>query len=220
MWRTVPQLSEMCDPLRDSGPWARLACSSKQGWKGLVAKAALAHQLLPPAVPPVPPVPPAQDGQAPGAPPPPVPPPRLTCYDCGYEATSMAQLRSHAAGVHGFTMEARAYAPGSHCRACLKQFWDRPRLLWHLGHDSPACMALLTAYLPPLSPEQVAEGRAEDAAQKRERRRQGLGFRWAKRKCVVLRGPVRDWAGPVLTRRGRHRWPADPGPPPVALPVH
>ena len=152
MWRTVPQLSEMCDPLRNPDPWARLAISTKQGWKGLVAKAALAHQLLPPAVPPVPPVPPAQDGQAPGAPPPPVPPPRLTCYDCGYEATSMAQLRSHAAGVHGFTMEARAYAPGSHCRACLKQFWDRPRLLWHLGHDSPACMALLTAYLPPHVP--------------------------------------------------------------------
>ena len=64
------------------------------------------------------------------------------CEQCSATFATAQQLSAHRFGKHGIRCPAARYA--SHttvCKTCLMQFWEPPRLLRHLQHDSPQCLA-------------------------------------------------------------------------------
>ena len=76
------------------------------------------------------------------------------CGHCAAQFTTSHRLSVHMFAVHGVRSAADSVASGTHCPACLRQYWTRPRLVRHLQHNSPQCLQLLLEHgmqPPPLS---------------------------------------------------------------------
>ena len=64
------------------------------------------------------------------------------CEHCPATFATAQQLSAHRFGKHGVRCPAARYAGHTTvCKSCLMQFWEPSRLLRHLQHDSPKCLA-------------------------------------------------------------------------------
>eukprot|EP00969_Alexandrium_andersonii_P061711 2720530-Alexandrium_andersonii.AAC.1 len=64
-------------------------------------------------------------------------------------------LKSHAARVHSFVAKAQFFAEDTgYCSICLSYLHTRPRLVFHLWHDSPSCLQCKEQVEAPLALEQ------------------------------------------------------------------
>ena len=75
----------------------------------------------------------------------------FACPDCPKVCTSAQSLAAHRFAVHKVVNPARAYAHGTHCKACLVEFWERPRLAMHLKATNSKCFPALSCNITPLS---------------------------------------------------------------------
>ena len=65
------------------------------------------------------------------------------CEQCPAVFATAQQLSAHRIGKHGVRCPAARYAGRTTvCKSCLMQFWESSRLLRHLQHDSPKCLAV------------------------------------------------------------------------------
>ena len=74
----------------------------------------------------------------------------VCCPLCDFECSTGAQLAGHIAAAHHHRNPARPFMQGTHCRACLKQYWCPERLMAHLSSGS-ACLAFLVATVEPVT---------------------------------------------------------------------
>ena len=102
------------------------------------------------------------------------------CSLCEYTCSSGAGLAGHMHARHAHKALARLYAPGSHCRACLKQLWTEARLVAHLSGETE-CLAILVASVD--EQEQDPSERPLDAED---------GFDFSRAPMVQLSGPRRQ----------------------------
>ena len=70
------------------------------------------------------------------------------CEHCSSSFASVQQLSAHRYAKHGVRCAAALYAQHTTvCKSCLMQFWEPLRLLRHLQHDSPHCLAVQEEHL-------------------------------------------------------------------------
>ena len=70
------------------------------------------------------------------------------CEHCPASFASVQQLSAHKFARHGIRCAAAQYAQHTTvCKSCMMQFWEPPRLLRHLQHDSPQCLAAQEEHL-------------------------------------------------------------------------
>ena len=95
------------------------------------------------------------------------------CYDCGAVLATPGAWRTHRAREHGYRHPARSFALGTVCNGCCVEFHSRPRLVWHMMHSKPACLAANAAFFAPGPEALVDELEATDRAAARALRRSG-----------------------------------------------
>ena len=145
-------------------------------------------------------------------------PPRFVCYDCGAVLTTRSSWTQHRTRTHGVLHRARLFAPGSACQACMRDFRTRPRLVWHLRHAKPRCLAALEAFFPPLEAEVADALDAADRVSEAKVRTAGGHARQASLPALSLAGPaVPPCAGELLPRVVPPAAP-EPAPPPAPVP--
>lgn len=77
----------------------------------------------------------------------------FVCYDCGDVSRTSAAWALHRARTHNIFLDAHHYATGPCGRACATAYHTRLRLIDHLGHTSPACLASYVEFTEPLDPD-------------------------------------------------------------------
>jgi hypothetical protein len=112
----------------------------------------------------------------------------FACCLCLATFVTRKALAVHLAKVHQQFRPARHFAHGTRCRACLKQYHTRTRLVEHLRRV-PRCLNLLVLVYPPLS---IAEVQDLDSAEIL-RRKAAQKVPW---KQQLLPRPVTQLAGP------------------------
>ena len=110
------------------------------------------------------------------------------CAACGRVFDSSGSLDAHRARVQGYRNPLRRYIDSSHCPCCLKEFWDRERLLYHLCRAA-RCRDWAFANLAPMSAELARDLDVQAAPVQRRARRLGLPERFAESPAVRLQGP-------------------------------
>ena len=101
-------------------------------------------------------------------------------------------LGGHLSIVHAWRNPARAYAHGSNCRACMKEFHTRPNLLKHLCYSSPPCLDIVMAHYMPLEPGVIVALDREDLKLKKKLRKQGRKDTFTGVPCFRYPGPLLD----------------------------
>ena len=81
------------------------------------------------------------------------------CHKCDASFATFQALTAHLFARHGTQCEAQEYKGSTLCRACMRQFWSRKRIVRHLQHDAPGCLRILSSHgievdrgLPPPDP--------------------------------------------------------------------
>ena len=81
------------------------------------------------------------------------------CHKCDASFETFQALTAHLFAKHKTQCEAQEYSGSTLCRACLRQFWTRKRIVRHLQHDAPGCLRMLSSHgievdrdLPPPDP--------------------------------------------------------------------
>ena len=98
----------------------------------------------------------------------------------------------------------RAYAHGTACPACLKEFHTRERLVCHLK-VAGRCWEAVTVLVPPLAPEEVVRLDVESAQVQRANRRAGMHDRKAHLPAYRIPGPLPEMPFQELCLLCRHR---------------
>eukprot|EP00438_Fugacium_kawagutii_P028375 Skav225003 [mRNA] locus=scaffold765:158017:163404:- [translate_table: standard] len=144
------------------------------------------------------------------------------CRLCAAHFNSYQALCAHAFKKHGLSKVAHKYAIGTTCRACLKCYNDRSRLVNHLKYFRTGCLLKLVLCVSPLTEEELAELR-EDESQMRAAQRRQLRKASHPRPAIQAAGPVRPWPwqrtlmtqqrdsrpAPALTPEEQSRWLSD-----------
>ncbi|OLQ04656.1 hypothetical protein AK812_SmicGene12235 [Symbiodinium microadriaticum] len=68
------------------------------------------------------------------------------CPKCDASFETFQALTAHLFAKHGTQCEAQEYSGSTLCRACMRQFWSRKRLVRHLQHDAPGCLRILSSH--------------------------------------------------------------------------
>ena len=76
---------------------------------------------------------------------------RFVCYECRAISKDITAWKAHRTKAHVGIDAAERYCRGSGCPGCAKQFHTRPRLLHHLRHKRPVCLAVACQFFAPLS---------------------------------------------------------------------
>ena len=111
------------------------------------------------------------------------------CPICG-KLFSASQMQGHLRRVHGHKKPYRVKIAGTKCKSCMKQIWDRPRLLHHISHRSKVCKAFYCARAPLEDPEAVALAEEAHKIQQASLRKSGLRQNHAEISVLRLVGPL------------------------------
>ena len=115
----------------------------------------------------------------------------MSCYECGGAFKSKAALTAHAIRVHGYKSPASLFAAEDGiCVRCLKCFHSRPRLIYHLSHDSPKCLEFCFRFCVRMTDEERKVINKRDAERKRKAKAAGVEIRAATRPAVRVAGPL------------------------------
>ena len=96
------------------------------------------------------------------------------CYDCDMSFTSRRGLLMHRTRAHGRVKDIALRVRGAVCQRCGWDFHAIPRLIKHLETTTADCYAAYLQHVPPMEADEYAKQAAEDAAERRRRRQQGL----------------------------------------------
>ena len=78
----------------------------------------------------------------------------VQCPQCGFKAKDKRGLHTHLAIRHGRKIEARYFARGRQCEACMKLFANRARLVKHWSKSSPSCLQFMRTHRIPMTPDE------------------------------------------------------------------
>ena len=84
-----------------------------------------------------------------------------TCPVCNIHLPHTS-LGGHLSIVHSWRNPSRAYAPGTLCRGCMRNFNTRPNLIKHLSYSSPNCLKLIMRHYPPMQLDEICKLDASD----------------------------------------------------------
>eukprot|EP00438_Fugacium_kawagutii_P011176 Skav227750 [mRNA] locus=scaffold3513:523629:524477:- [translate_table: standard] len=124
--------------------------------------------------------------------PPPASPGNFACHLCTATFRDYKSLCAHVFKQHGLANVAHRYATGNHCRACLKVYHDRERLVHHLKYYRTGCLLKLSVSVLPLTDEELEEIATEVQVTTRtaKRRQRASGHVWP---VTQAAGPLRPW---------------------------
>lgn len=132
---------------------------------------------------------------------------RWKCNLCEANFDSKKALAVHARHKHQYRMRLKYYVLGDECLACGKKFFNRPRLLAHVG-ASPHCKDTYFACFVPATEAHVEQLESEEREHARSLKAQG----WSASKAFL---PVTRIYGPLLPGSGtegatimQNRWSA------------
>ena len=114
------------------------------------------------------------------------------CDTCDVGFASYKALCTHIYKKHQIVNVAHRYAPGSRCRACLKQYHSNAQLIHHLKYFHTGCLVKLVLSVDPMNDEELQDHMEEQRACTRAVRRQQ---RQDQHKIPAHRaaGPLRPW---------------------------
>jgi len=114
----------------------------------------------------------------------------IPCPHCD-KTFSFRQLPGHLHRAHSYIHPARNYAAEDGiCRACLKVFHCRPRLIHHLRGSSPKCFIVYQKYFDTLPPHRVQQLDEQDRSHAARCKKLGISKLHASRPAFRLHGPV------------------------------
>ena len=111
----------------------------------------------------------------------------VVCDHCENKFASVQKLSSHLWRAHRIRPDFRRRIDVTHCPACMKEFWTRPRILHHF-YRAPLCRQHIFDHFPVLAADCVSE--LDDAASTLSRKLVIEGLpRFAGLPAVRLSGP-------------------------------
>ena len=78
---------------------------------------------------------------------------QFPCPSCKKTFSTITGLSVHQRHKHKAVAQARYFAKGSQCEACMKEFHTRPRLIVHLQYSGTSCLRELAAQGQPMTEE-------------------------------------------------------------------
>eukprot|EP00438_Fugacium_kawagutii_P028947 Skav223612 [mRNA] locus=scaffold1522:66967:69546:- [translate_table: standard] len=114
------------------------------------------------------------------------------CHLCSATFGTYKSLCTHVFKQHGLANIAHRFAIGNQCRACLKVYHDRDRLVHHLKYYRTGCLLKLSVTVAPLTDEALADLSSDQQAAKHsaKRRQRAGGHVWP---VTQAAGPLRPW---------------------------
>ena len=114
------------------------------------------------------------------------------CETCSAAFDSNQKLHLHMFKKHGIKHPIRRYVTGTHCTICLKEFWNRERVINHLKYKSHYCRNALMIGSPLVSESEAVDLDSAFASAFKSAAGSGARRHHAALPCVQLYGPFVD----------------------------
>ena len=102
----------------------------------------------------------------------------------------LSSLGGHLSVVHGWKNPARAFAPDSVCRVCMRDFQTRPNLLKHIAYRSPPCFSILMKWYSKLPDDEVSRLDAIDLVNVKSLKSKGRAAYFTGKPVLRIHGPL------------------------------
>ena len=117
--------------------------------------------------------------------------PEFKCETCNISFTNRQHFFNHLVRVHDYRSQGKAFADGDAiCKACLKHFHVRPRLIKHLSPKNSKCFKFCNQHLQPLPADVLSRLEEDDVLLKRSCRAKGISVLLANCPPVRVAGPL------------------------------
>ena len=115
----------------------------------------------------------------------------LQCDQCTQKFSSEQSRSLHMFKVHGIKNQMRLYVDSTFCPVCLRQFWNRERVVNHIRYRSHACKANLLLRGPCLSVSESDALDLEEIGANLSLQKKGKRRHHAELPVIRLQGPLR-----------------------------